>query len=662
MEEVGDPDGCVELGSFGSPHSRVPNLLASDYAPPNSRCTGRMKFRSTVPLESCLSPDRWHGKIMVSEPTAAKASPHAIQAGPVSGSYIIDAMRPHPYFAMAASLMLLAACSSEKQTASKSDSAAAAVVYSANGWSGGERAEYYHLAEGSELMPYAVLANLASIKTGKPFLQQMERFGFVTDPAGTANPHGLPVGVTVAASRNASIPGVEMVGFNCAACHVGEITFRGKHLRVDGAPSLINLQAYQIELKESLDATLRDPRKLLALVVAMEREQKASDIPSDAAAAQYAGDASLQNAGEVPEAPTADPSFHSAPSKTADAAVPPGSATGLSFADRLQRDVMFLKARLAYLKNGRLLVDGTEPGPGRVDAFGAARNLLFTAYAVKMQSPVSFPFIWSVPDNTQARSVAEMRWIHYDGNTNSILERNIGQALGMGAVFDPKTFESSLRIANLHRLEVLTHRLQPPKWPADVLGPIAEIKAKAGEQIFNDKCQACHQDRLYTLIEMGTDPNRANSFGQPVGSRPFPAAVAPILSALKKRAFQDDGVSAAEQAGMDANPVIWRAPGEYLARPLQGIWATAPYLHNGSVPTLYHLLHPEERPAKFGVGAREFDPEKIGYQSGLTGEDRTWVYDTTKPGNSNIGHAGDRFGTTLAEEQKAALLEYLKTL
>jgi hypothetical protein len=189
-----------------------------------------------------------------------------------------------------------------------------------------------------------------------------------------------------------------------------------------------------------------------------------------------------------------------------------------------------------------------------------------------------------------------------------------------------------------------------------MLGAIDETKARAGAQIFNDKCQGCHQDQLYTLMEIGTDPNRANSFGQPVFGKPFPNAIAPILSALKKRAFQDDGVSEAEQAGMDANPVIWRATGKYLARPLAGIWATAPYLHNGSVPTLYHLLHPELRPAQFGVGGREYDPVNVGYAGG------DWEFDTSKPGNSNIGHAGDRFGTTLPEDQKVALLEYLKTL
>ncbi|MGA8580402.1 MAG: hypothetical protein WB579_17080, partial [Bryobacteraceae bacterium] len=310
-----------------------------------------------------------------------------------------------------------------------------------------------------------------------------------------------------------------------------------------------------------------------------------------------------------------------------------------------------------------LLVDGTEPGPGRIDAFGAARNLLFPKSAMRMQSPVSFPFLWGVPDTTQQRAAnEEPRWIHYDGNTNSILERNIGQALGMGAVFDPKTYESTLRIGNLHRLEVLTHKLQPPVWPSDVLGPIDQAKAQRGEAIFQDKCVGCHQDKLYALADVMTDPMRANSFGQPVGNRPFPAAVAPILAGLKKRAFEDDGVSAADQAGMDANPVIWRATGKYMARKLNGIWATAPYLHNGSVPTLYHMLHPDQRPAQFIVGIREYDPAKVGYQSETAGTKvNVWIYDTTKPGNSNIGHSGAQFGTTLAEDQKAELLEYLKT-
>ena len=87
-------------------------------------------------------------------------------------------------------------------------------------------------------------------------------------------------------------------------------------------------------------------------------------------------------------------------------------------------------------------------------------------------------------------------------------------------------------------------------------------------------------------------------------------------------------------------------------------WATAPYLHNGSVPSLWHLLHPAQRPAKFIVGNREYDSAKLGYSTTGSG----WTFDASQPGNSNVGHTGERYGTNLTEDQKAALLEYLTTI
>lgn len=554
---------------------------------------------------------------------------------------------------------MLAGCSPKPPATQPLSSRSETVAWSQNGWSEAERAEYHHLPEGSELVPYELLRNIISIKTGRPFLENMERFGFIPDATNASNPHGLPIGLTTVHSRDKNHAGLEMVGFNCAACHVAEMTYRGKKLLIDGAPSLVDLQAYQVEFKDSLDATLHDPLKVVALVAAVDRDLHAADTPSSGDASSYVSDPAAKSGGDVAAAPTADRNFHNVSSQAADAASPSEALQGQTFTTRIRRDVALLKARFAYLKNGNLLLDGTEPGPGRIDAFGAARNLLFSRNAVKMQSPVSFPFIWDVPDTTQERSRGESVWIHYDGNTNSILERNIGQALGMGAVFDPRTYESTLRIANLHRLELLTHKLNPPKWPADMFGQVDATKAKVGEKIFNDMCRDCHQNRLYPLTDVATDPQRANSFGQPVtGGVPFPAAVKPLLDGLKARAFADDGISAADQATMDANPVIWRATGQYLARPLAGAWATAPYLHNGSVPTLWHLLHPDQRPTKFVVGNREYDPAKLGYSTTGNG----WTFVTSQPGNSNMGHTGDRYGTNLAEDQKDALLEYLKTI
>ena len=171
-------------------------------------------------------------------------------------------------------------------------------------------------------MPYALLANLKSTTTGKPFLEGMERFGFLPDHAGPTNPHGLPVGITVSRSRNSGTAGIEIIGFNCAACHVGELTYQGKRVRIDGAPATVNLQQYQVEFKDSLDATLHSPEKLLALIIAMEKQQNTSDTPSAQEAGQYAAEPEVQNAGDVQAASNADPSFHSISSAAADTAQP----------------------------------------------------------------------------------------------------------------------------------------------------------------------------------------------------------------------------------------------------------------------------------------------------------------------------------------------------
>ena len=96
----------------------------------------------------------------------------------------------------------------------------------------------------------------------------------------------------------------------------------------------------------------------------------------------------------------------------------------------------------------------------------------------------------------------------------------------------------------------------------------------------------------------------------------------------------------------------------YKARPLDGVWATAPYLHNGSVPSLYELLlPPSERVKVFYVGNREFDPVSVGFVS--RDLRNAFRFDTHHPGNWNTGHT---YGTDLSEEQRLDLLEFLKTL
>ena len=96
----------------------------------------------------------------------------------------------------------------------------------------------------------------------------------------------------------------------------------------------------------------------------------------------------------------------------------------------------------------------------------------------------------------------------------------------------------------------------------------------------------------------------------------------------------------------------------YKARPLNGIWATAPYLHNGSVPNLWALLQPgAKRPGKFYVGSRAFDTKNVGLVSGQS--EGSFEFDASIEGNSNLGH---EYGTDLSDDDKWALVEFLKTL
>jgi hypothetical protein len=318
-----------------------------------------------------------------------------------------------------------------------------------------------------------------------------------------------------------------------------------------------------------------------------------------------------------------------------------------------------MKAKIVYLERIRGLRTTTFAGFGRLDAFMAARNLLFgEKYAVDVDSPVSLPPIFYL---------SKLTWFHYDNNTNSFLQRNIGQDLGVGAVADTATGDSTVLLRNLRRLEQIAAKLSTPKWPEEVLGKIDRDRAARGATIYKTECASCHDlgadgkfpDLTYDLATIGTDPNRALNFIKPLGDKTFVGELAVVLDKLEKAAFVREGVKPEEAATMEPPQVIWRGTGKYASRPLGGVWATAPYLHNGSVPTLHDLLlPPEKRPKTFLTGSRELDPKKVGYETdGSKGA--TFLFDTSQNANKNTGHT---YGTTLSEEQRLDLLEHLKTL
>jgi mono/diheme cytochrome c family protein len=599
-----------------------------------------------------------------------------------------------------------------------------------NGLSGADRQNFYHLAEGSEIYPYAWMKALHTAND-QPFLQNVERFGLIPDPG---NSEGLPIGLTVANRRG--VPLGEMVGVNCAACHVADLKYENTTFRVDGGQNLFDLGGFYGELFEDTRATVTSPDKLFAFLVRwwqqshgeaparpasaaklsikkLLRGERDKPLPSDPTRqllSRYKSLDDLRNAGPLEKeiadqitslvekhrtAPTEAGKMQTAAENTYASlarkitAKHPGTTElfdkAKSAAERVSsithtlRDVdEYIALLYSYVELLKSLagLEGTGTlagGYGRVDAFGGARNLLFPASAQPATAPVAYPYLWGFADTA---------FFHYAANTNSILERNIGQALGLGATFDKTfgTFATSVDIKNTNALEELAYKIQPPDWPT-AFGAIDADKAAKGKALYQQNCAACHEQfasspppdnmgkgswvlNTYPLDQIGTDPNEAKNFPVPVtfnGKQvPLPQAIAMLVPQIAKAYYKDFNIPEAEQTAWNHGrvPAEWRGPQVYSARPMAGVWATPPYLHNGSVLTLYDLLLPaSQRPAKFFIGSRKYDPMHLGYVNEKD-DQRVFEFDTTRSGNSNSGH---EYGTQLTEEEKMQLLEFMKS-
>ena len=296
-------------------------------------------------------------------------------------------------------------------------------------------------------------------------------------------------------------------------------------------------------------------------------------------------------------------------------------------------------------------------------------------------------------------------------------------------------FKHSINLVNLKRIENHLGTLKSPIWPEAILGKIDAEKARAGQKLYARYCESCHQvidrnnadriaiARMSSVSSIDTDPAMADnsvsyrgksgnfvdtfqaaSIGNVIIAEDAP--VVQLLTSVTKgvvatpdpdknifrrwgdwlytltASFFTNPIRTSSVKSGNYTPDTTAAPYasllSYKARPLNGIWATAPFLHNGSVPSLYDLLLPkkkagdpengEYRPDEFVVGSREFDPVKIGFRS--EGYDGSYMK-TIRVGDLNSGHeyaAGHTpqpdgsLPPALTEEQRWQLLEYLKTL
>lgn len=549
------------------------------------------------------------------------------------------------------------------------------------GWSPSERAWYHHADQGTLTFGiprewFTALEQPQASLDGRQMLAErgyLDRFGFIPSagplPVGFAGgPDAVKLDSMQAWNNPRDGKPFSSLGLTCAACHTGRLTYQNREMLVDGGAGLLNLGQFSKALGLSMLVTDRNPlrwRRFADRVIG-------PDAPAEADAA-------------------------------------------------LRAQLRSALARLGWQRDQDIRVQAAsvEEGFGRLDALNRIGNQVFAVTTRQAENyaatsaPVNFPHIWNA---------SWFDWVQYNGSIEQPMVRNAGEALGVAApvnLTDPARpwFTTRANLPTIAAMERLLAGappqkagqgrftgLQSPAWPA-ALPPVDAALAARGAALYAENCQGCHlpapntaafwDDKLWAPIGggqralrlkmipiayVGTDPAQAiDMINRRIATAPAlgitATAFGPALGQLVEKTViqwygsQTPPVPQVRREELDGwRPNGIRAEPAYKARPLNGVWATPPFLHNGSVPTLHALLSPlAERPARFNLGNREFNPVDVGYSTTPIAGDFT--LDTTIRGNFNTGHVFDNgprgngiIGRRLTPEERRALVEYLKTL
>lgn len=289
--------------------------------------------------------------------------------------------------------------------------------------------------------------------------------------------------------------------------------------------------------------------------------------------------------------------------------------------------------------------------PGYLDAIGAGISLVLDpavfntpekmlAAVPPKPAMIDIMSVWNQKD----RPIAQ-----WDGSIESKIHRNLAAELGV--VGNP----TKLNMDNVNKTTAYTENLPSNPYPFD----IDTASAARGKHLYEEYCASCHtpgNTEIFSPAIVGTDANRAIIW--------TPYSMGGLVGALRIGCTDTATCNSPDGTPVPSDKII-RSTGGYMAVPLDGIWARAPYLHNGSVPNMYALLT-GDRPTTFHRGNIAYDQEHMGFSTAPNPAAYTAPYDTTRSGNSNVGHDTPEFNGDVdwANEPKklADLLSYLKTL
>ena len=509
-------------------------------------------------------------------------------------------------------------------------------------------------------------------------------------PAEQRNP--LPYGLFMA--QDPSVPKedkrTDNVFFSCGACHTGRVYVKDRVRYLVGAPNTeIEAQGYAGLIYE----TGKKFYKVSGGQTVIDRDEVDKIVSflktrlDEDPAWFYGGRTPMERSDNIDRARTQVGRVLADPGYFIKELVKSSEKTKLMYVD--------LASKLSYIeKDGQKSPDVFGPRPGRMDAFGIVAGLVFLHVANRPEFlerlPDDHEFFEGLRGLPREEMVKQARdrlikdaqnWMPHAPGASDIKalwwsrdskyanwdanQRAMARVLssGVSAVGDPY----KVNVSALEAMTPFIDGLPPPPYPFAVDLSLAE----KGELLFKKRCASCHSAASkHEVYKVGTDMNRATQIS--------PTARLGLIE-LTRETCKLNTVQHGSDWCMpkmanlsEDNEVYFGTPrGEksgYKATLLHGIWARAPYLHNGSVPTLWHLMRPAARPEKFIRGNIKYDEENVGFiwnkEPGLDeygpGDTVHFAeYDTTLRGNSNKGHI---FGSEWSDSEVRAVIEYMKTL
>jgi hypothetical protein len=556
--------------------------------------------------------------------------------------------------------------------------------YAKQGWTAQDRQTFYTTSQGSHMMRYVWYKALRRLDVDEPFGgDQLQRYGYLPNDKSEANPEGLPAGFVIDGDASSGF-----LGMTCAACHTAEIEYQSggamQRLRIDGAPAMADFQLFLTELTEAARATLQDTNRFqpFARTVLGSRfstartavlktefgnwvDQFGGFIDKSLPASPWGpgrldafgmifnrvagSDLGIDANIKVADAPVSYPFLWNA-SRQDKTQWNGGVPNGL-FLDAQTRNTGEVLGVFADLSPKRLplphLVDYSnnsvkfaglqhleeeiavlQPPPW---PFGLKQDLadkgetLFKQYCADCHEEKLLPHDrWLTPVNavgTDSKMFLNSRRSSQSGMLAGALSPN-----PPGSKLDDPALTVDILAATVVGALINEAFPLPPKLPNPNGGVWQAIRKDLSELLPDSK-------NIRTPLLLLDPKMRAN-----------------LRSSVESRL-----------ANMFRPPAMDQAPA-YESRVLHGIWATAPYLHNGSVPNLRELLTPPaQRSPFFMVGSKTYDPVNVGYVTDNSPykDGKLVVGDGAAPGNSNSGHD---YGTALSDDDRWALIEYLKQL